>query len=147
MTEDDIRTQLPPEALGTPVPTETTPAPAAAADALAPALPALKDNEVRLSTGVIVGLRRLSGLDSSDLEQLMPDAGFRSVEGLAQATYLCCAAAFSISTTTDGAGGPVERVTPPETGAELRLRLGEYFEEDWGLGVYAQTAENSVTLT
>lgn len=95
--------------------------------------PALKDNEVQLSTGKIVGLRRLSGLDSSDLEQLMPEAGFKSADGLAQATYLRCCAAYAISTTQQADNGPVEQVMPPQTGGELRMRLGEYFEGDWGL--------------
>jgi len=98
-----------------------------------PATPALKPNEVLLSTGVVVGLRRLSGLDSSDLEQLMPDAGIKSVEGVGQATYLRCCAVFSISSRKENESAASERVTPPETGPELRVRLGEYFEGDCGL--------------
>jgi len=116
-------------------PAPGVPAENAEAATATPALPPLKPNEARLSTGEIAAVRRLSGLDATNLEGLMSDAGIRILPGgVGQGTYLRCASAYALSS-KGAADVPQEKrppLMPPQSGDELKGRLGQFFEDDWG---------------
>lgn len=84
----------------------------------------LPPGQVRLGDGTLVELRRLSGLDSARIEQLMVEAGFRHLEGPGQATYMRCCALCAVKS-KDG-----RMQAPPSTVADLEAALMGYFESD-----------------
>lgn len=90
-----------------------------------PAAPATPGAVTLPVSGKKIKLRRLNGLDSSLAEQLMPEAGFRHLEGAGQSTMYRCMAAYSIFEVD----GVMQK--PPPTGDALKMLLSSYEEEDW----------------
>jgi|GEM_PF-3814816 len=103
--------------------------PQAAVGKPADTAPAL--DTVTLSDGRLAKLRRLSGLDQTMLEQSMEQAGFVSLSGPGQATYLRCCAAYALLEIN----GQMQK--PPDTGEQLKTRLASLLEEDWALLIAA----------
>lgn len=104
----------------------TPPAPAVpGAGAPGQARPATPGEVTLPVSGKKIKLRRLNGLDSSLAEQLMPEAGFKHLEGAGQSTMYRCMAAYSIFEVD----GVMQK--PPPTGDALKMLLSSYEEEDW----------------